>query len=134
MSPTVETELREAIDRIIQSTSKKKLVVAGPAAGKTTLFRKLLEATEGEAEDRLVLTFINNLRADLERSLGDVASVFTLHGYCQSLLRRDARLRNGLTQEFRCYPGLISLVKQDWEWLAGGASPTFVDQMRERCG
>ena len=105
MSPTVETELREAIDRIIQSTSKKKLVVAGPAAGKTTLFRKLLEATEGEAEDRLVLTFINNLRAG-----------------------------NGLTQEFRCYPGLISLVKQDWEWLAGGASPTFVDQMRERCG
>jgi superfamily I DNA/RNA helicase len=77
-----------------------------------------------------VLTFINNLKADLERSLGDAARVFTLHAYCQYLLRRHAELRGGLTASFRCYPGLVSLIKQDWEWLERNPAPKFVDLMR----
>ena len=61
------------------SKARKKLVVAGPGAGKTTLFRKLLDSADGTADQRLVLTFINNLKADLEGSLGDalVSSPFT---------------------------------------------------------
>ena len=55
-APSLEEELKEAVDRILQSTSKKKLIVAGPGAGKTFLFRKLLEETGGTADDRLVLT------------------------------------------------------------------------------
>lgn len=108
-----ERELNEAIDRILASESRKKLVVAGPGAGKTTLFRKLLDKTNAGRERRLVLTFLNNLKADLERSLGDAAQVFTLHGYCQYLLHEHERLRNGLTANFRCHPGLVSLIKKD---------------------
>src|ERR1043166_8201464 len=93
----VAAELKEAVDRVLESPSRKKLVVAGPGAGKTTLFKKLLEAADGEAAGRLVLTFINALKGDLDRNLGDLAQVFTLHGYCQYLLRRDANLRDGLT-------------------------------------
>jgi superfamily I DNA/RNA helicase len=134
MTQDLERELSEAVDRVLASPSLKKLVVAGPGAGKTTLFRKLLDQAEGNAEQRLVLTFINTLKADLDRSLGDAAEVFTLHGYCQRLLRRQAGLRNGLTADFRCYPGLVSLIKKDWEWLRGSIAPRFVELMRDlRC-
>jgi hypothetical protein len=56
--------------------------------------------------------------------------VFTLHGYCQQLLHRQKELRGGLSADFRCYPGLASLIKQDWEYLRGSKAPPFVDLMR----
>ena len=111
--PSPEVQLREAIERIVNSTSPKKLVVAGPGTGKTTLFRKLLELTRGDAKSRIVLTFINNLKADLDKSLSDVAKVFTLHGYCQLLLRRKAAVRIGLTPDFMCLPACRSELAPD---------------------
>jgi superfamily I DNA/RNA helicase len=131
MAEDVGKELKEAIDRVLASKARKKLVVAGPGAGKTTLFRKLLDSAEGTADQRLVLTFINNLKADLEGSLGDAARVFTLHGYCQHLLHGNDRLRNGLSRDFRCYPGLVSLIKKDWSWLQKSKAPEFVSLMRD---
>jgi superfamily I DNA/RNA helicase len=131
MPPDVQRELDEAVERVLASKSRKKLVVAGPGAGKTFLFKKLLAGAPGGADQRLVLTFINNLKTDLERSLGDAAQVFTLHGYCQHLLRRHAGLRSGLTADFRCFPGLVSLIKRDWGWLQGSPAPEFVKLMRD---
>jgi sigma54-dependent transcription regulator len=100
MSDDVKRALDEAIERILASKSPKKLVVAGPGAGKTTLFRKLLDASAGRADHRLVLTFINNLKADLEGSLGDTARVFTLHGYCQQLLHRHKEFARWAKRRF----------------------------------
>lgn len=131
MSDDVAAELKAAVDKVLASKARKKLVVAGPGAGKTTLFRRLLDGGAGTADERLVVTFINNLKTDLEGSLGDVARVFTLHGYCQHLLRRHAGLRNGLTADFRCHPGLVSLIKNDWAWLEESKAPEFVKLMRE---
>jgi superfamily I DNA/RNA helicase len=126
-----QKEAKEALDRILASKAPKKLVVAGPGSGKTYLFKKLLEAAKGGQQQRLVLTFINALKNDLDRSLGEMSSVFTLHGYCQYLLRRYERLRNGLSEAFRCYPGLVSLIRTDWEWLNGSGAPPFVKLMRD---
>lgn len=39
-------ELNEAVARVLRSTSRKKLVVADPGAGKKTLFQKLLEGSD----------------------------------------------------------------------------------------
>jgi superfamily I DNA/RNA helicase len=117
--------------RILRSESRKKLILAGPGTGKTFVFRKLLEAAPGDRKTRLVLTFINNLKNDLEESLSDLACVFTLHGYSQSLLYRKPGLRAGLTSEFRYLPGLASLIKADWEVLHGTTAPRFVEKMRE---
>jgi superfamily I DNA/RNA helicase len=128
MTNDVERELKSAIDRVLASESRKKLVVAGPGAGKTTLFRKLLEIADGHSKQRVVLTFINNLKADLDRSLGDIADVFTLHGYCQHLLHRHGG--SGLSSDFVCYPGLVSLIKKDWHWLRDSDPPKFVELMR----
>ncbi len=127
----VRHELEEAVERVLASKSRKKLVVAGPGAGKTTLFSRLLDRTGGTREERLVLTFINNLKVDLDRSLGEKAQVFTLHGYCQHLLYRNEELRNGLSGHFRCFPGLASIIKRDWEWLRGSTAPRFVELMRD---
>lgn len=126
-----KAELKAATDSVLASQSSKKLVVAGPGAGKTYLFKELLRASSGTPEQRLVLTFINTLKRDLERSLGEFSRVFTLHGYCQYLLRRDETLRNGLSENFRCYPRLRRLIPQDWKFLRGGAPPAFVGRMRD---
>jgi superfamily I DNA/RNA helicase len=126
-----EVELDAAIAAVLKSNSQKKLVVAGPGAGKTTLFQKLLEQEDGPKDSHLVLTFINNLKNDLERSLGELAAVHTLHGYCQHLLHAHDALRNGLTARFECYPGLVSLIKRDCEWLHSDPAPQFVALMRE---
>lgn len=131
MSNKVEDELKAAVDSILASDSRKKLVIAGPGAGKTTLFGRMLDAATGDRKERLVLTFVNNLKNDLEEELGDRASVFTLHGYCQYLLHRNRELRGRLTADFRCYPNLPSLVQEDWQWLEGSAAPHFVSLMRD---
>ncbi|MGH7381734.1 MAG: UvrD-helicase domain-containing protein [Candidatus Methylomirabilales bacterium] len=130
MMSNIEKELQEALERILKSSSRKKLVVAGPGTGKTHLFKTLLEPVPEDPQRRLVLTFINNLKLDLEQNLAGLASVFTLHGYCQSLLRRQSRLRMGLTRDFRCLPRMASIVKTDWEYIRGGEAPPFVDLMR----
>lgn len=127
----VEQELAAATAKILDSKSPKKLIVAGPGAGKTTIFKRLLEGTEGDNSNRLVLTFINNLKDDLEKTLSDDATVFTLHGYCQSLLHQNGKLRDGLSRDFRCLPGMASLIKKDWVFFNGEPPPAFVALMRE---
>lgn len=131
MPTDVEKQLKDAINKILGSTNPKKLIVAGPGAGKTTLFKLLLEATPGDEKSRVVLTFINNLKNDLEQDLAGLAAVFTLHGYCQSLLHRPLSIRGGLSSSFRCLPGMASLIKKDWEYLRGKPIPHFVGLMRE---
>jgi superfamily I DNA/RNA helicase len=95
-----ERELEEAVQRILKSDSRRKLIVAGPGTGKTTLFKKLLEFGPGDRKSRLVLTFITNLRDELEKALSDLCHVSTLHSYCQSLLRRIPKIRGDLTENF----------------------------------
>jgi len=130
MPTAEENELNTAVARVLESTHPKKLIVAGPGAGKTYLFKKLLEQAPGSPQQRLVLTFINNLKADLDRNLGELASTYTLHGYCQLLLHRTKSLRGDLSENFVCYPGLISLIKSDWEFLKASHAPKFAELMR----
>lgn len=125
-----EAELKSAIERILSSPSRKKLVIAGPGTGKTTLFRQMLELESGEPNRRIVLTFINNLKDDLEADLAGLAEVFTLHSYCLGLLHRDTALRAPLSSDFRCCPGLASLIAQDWKLIQKCEAPQFVGEMR----
>ncbi|MFC1528516.1 UvrD-helicase domain-containing protein [Candidatus Latescibacterota bacterium] len=125
-----EVELRAAIEAVLSSPSHKKLVISGPGTGKTTLFKQLLELAPGEPDNRIVLTFINNLKDDLEDDLGGLARVFTLHSYCLGLLHRDPALRGSLSPVFRCYPGLASVIAKDWELITQSDAPQFVGEMR----
>ncbi|MCR4304662.1 MAG: AAA family ATPase [Gallionella sp.] len=125
-----EAELRAAIEAVLQSPSRKKLVIAGPGTGKTTLFKQMLELASGEPDQRIVLTFINNLKDDLEKELEGQAQVFTLHSYCLGLLHRNPALRGSLSPDFRCCPGLASLIADDWELINSSEAPQFVGEMR----
>ena len=125
-------ELEEAISRILSSRNPKKLVVAGPGTGKTSLFKRILKEAHGGSGRFLVLTFINGLQQDLHADLGEWAEVFTLHSFCMSILRRHAELRGGLSAKFRCCPGLASLIKEDWECIRRSEPPKFVEQIRNR--
>lgn len=133
MSPaiTVEEELRAATERILTSTARKKLIVAGPGAGKTWTFKRLLEGAAGSAETRLVLTFINSLVADLERDLSTLATVRTFHAFCLGVLRQNPQLRPDLRDGFLVLPQLAELIKDDWRYREGHEdAPMFVDAMR----
>lgn len=128
---TEKEELDRAVQRVLSSTSQKRLVVAGPGAGKTFLFKRVLERTPGDSKTRLVLTFINELKDDLERNLSELASVYTLHGYCHYLLRHNPALSVGLTDSFYYCPNLPTLIKRDWEIVNGREAPQFVGLMRD---
>ena len=130
MVSELEAQLRRILEGIVESGAARKIVVAGPGTGKTMLFRRLLAAREGPRDGHLVLTFINNLRAELEEALGELARVLTFHGYCRQLLHRRLELRSGLTESFRYYPPLPSLIASDWTIARGRPTPKFVDLMR----
>ena len=81
-------ELDTCIQKILNSTSLKKLIVAGPGTGKTTFFRKVIEYYGGISDEYLILTFINNLEAEVEKELGNIAKTYTFHGYCYYLFNK----------------------------------------------
>jgi superfamily I DNA/RNA helicase len=130
-----ERELQAAIDLIVRSNHPKKIVVAGPGAGKTSLFKKLLSKSKAANRDanHLVVTFINALAEELKHDLSELADVFTFHAHCKQLLHRNPYLREGLTEGFRVFPKLPSLIKSDWSLLHAGdqVPPHFVKLMRE---
>lgn len=126
---------REAfVAAVVESNSGRRLIVAGPGTGKTYLFRRILENEQGTRETRLILTFINNLVSELQRDLGDVARVYTFHGYCHLLLRRQSDLRGALREGFRYFPKLPRVIKADWEVTRGEEAPHFVGLMRSLGG
>lgn len=125
-----QAELDAAIDHILASSSRKRLVVAGPGAGKTSLFKGLLNAPRNDPSHSLVLTFNHTLAEGLETDLGSLAEVRTLHSYCLGLLRQHQVLRGRLSPHFKCLPGLRTLVKDDWKFIRKFEAPQFVKEMR----
>jgi len=80
-----QAELRRAfLQAILDSPSRNKLIVAGPGTGKTFTFGTLIRQS-GEG-DKLALTFIRRLVADMYQEFGDIAEVKTFHSYCKRLL------------------------------------------------
>jgi len=128
--PTDIERLQAIIDEIIGSGAPRKVIVAGAGTGKTTLFRKLLQAHDYPVDERLVLTFNNFLKAELEESLGGFARVMTCHGYCRHLLHSRSQLRGGLSGVFHYFPPLNSLIETDWKIIRKQSVPEFVDLMR----
>ncbi len=130
MLAELEAQLQAILEVIVASAAPRKVIVAGPGTGKTMLFRRLLQARDGPRDDRLVLTFINNLKAELDEALGELARVLTFHGYCRHLLHRRPQLRAGLSEGFRYYPPLPFLIESDWAIARGRPVPKFVGLMR----
>jgi len=97
---------------ILNSTFKKKLIIAGPGTGKTYIFKTLLKKIKNDSgEVGLALTFIKNLIADLKVDLEGVADVFTFHGFCKS------KLLTFRSDDFEYFPDLLKIIEQDFKFL-----------------
>jgi len=105
----------EAVAKVVDSDSLKKLIVAGPGTGKTHTFRKLVESLP-EGSKVVIFTLINNLVDDL-RALELIpereVKVFTFHGFCKNLLYAEV----GGAGEFSYSGALSTLIKQDADLL-----------------
>lgn len=132
MSTKEENERDKAVERVVNSRHRRRVVVAGPGTGKTSLFRKVLQSLPpGDRKQRVVLTFISKLKAELDTDLGLDAVVQTFHGFCRALLHRSAGLRGAsLSEDFCYFPALVTLVKSDWSSIRGGEAPKFVPALR----
>ena len=133
MPPNIQQELNDAVDAILNSTHPKKIIVAGAGAGKTTVFKKVLEKLPASApENRLVMTFIGGLKRDLEKDSSHHAWTYTFHGYCFSRLKQNPRVRVavGLTEAVEYVPRLGNIVKHDWTIVNESDAPKFVPKLR----
>lgn len=97
-----EEDCRNHILAILKSSSKKKIVVAGPGTGKTFLFKEILERNKNS----LTLTFINSLVEDLSLELCGISDVKTLHSFALSILSRT-------NNSIEIYPKLSEVIKED---------------------
>ena len=96
------------LDLILNSTSARRVIVAGPGSGKTYTFRKIVEQTAGEI---LILSFLGNLVADLDKALGTMATVRTLHRFSRGLLHHMSV--DGITHDVDYYPSFRMLLEDD---------------------
>jgi superfamily I DNA/RNA helicase len=104
-------------DLIINSSARKKIILAGAGTGKTFTFQELLKGKNGDA---LALTFINNLAEDLKEDLDGLAESRTFHGYCIKLLHRAPF--GGINANFHISPKLPKIIKSDEQILFGRKS------------
>src|ERR1035441_9573224 len=96
--------------KVLSSTSRKKVVVAGPGTGKTYLFKKLLEGKQRT----LTLTFTNALVEDLSLELYGMTEVRTLHSFASELLKRIWK-----RTEINIFPRLSDLIREDLRAMTG---------------
>jgi len=128
-----QKRLNEATSNIIKSNHTKKIVMAGPGAGKTTGFLRLLQDRKFDKERCLVFTFLGVLKEDLEQQLKSMANIFTLHGYCHYLLKKFPQLCEGITSAFYVLPALSKIIEEDWDILDGSDAPDFNKNFQSSC-
>lgn len=112
-----EKDRKRYSDLIINSTAKKKIIVAGAGTGKTFIFQELLKRKNSNA---LALTFINNLADDLKTDLDGLAESQTFHGYCKKSLHRVPF--GGINANFHFFPKLPKIIESDEQLLFGRKS------------
>jgi hypothetical protein len=103
-----------ALNAILESNARLKLVVAGPGTGKTFTFQKLVAQTAGRC---LVITFLQVLVKDLEAKFGASADVYSFHSFSRKLLHQGGA--PGVTPSVAYYTPLLLLYSEDIRIIDG---------------
>lgn len=98
----------EYLQLILDSDSRKKIIVSGPGTGKTYTFKQVFLKTG--STNNLALTFIRKLVNDMDDDFGDLAEVKTFHAFCKKLLHKK---EGG----FELFPFLDQLIEEDSDLL-----------------
>lgn len=101
-----------ATTAVVNSTHRRRVIVAGPGTGKSTTFKKALEQRGGRG---LALTFLRLLADDLRKSLAEYADGYTFHGFAKRQMK--VHTPDGLSTHFEIYPPLVTLEMWDFHAL-----------------
>lgn len=101
-------EREKHVEAVLQSTSNKKIVVAGPGTGKTHLFKQILKGKK----KTLTLTFVNSLVEDLSLDLCGISDVRTLHGFALGVIK-TATKKSANKKSIKLFPKLGQVIKED---------------------
>ncbi|MFO0882485.1 MAG: AAA family ATPase [Candidatus Saccharimonadales bacterium] len=83
-----EKKRAESSSKVLDSDSKKIIVMAGPGTGKSYLFQQLAKKYRSNGKTNIiVLSFINELVKDLTVDMHGLAEVSTLHSFAAKQLR-----------------------------------------------
>lgn len=96
-------ERQKYVEAVLNSKSKKNIVVAGPGTGKTHLFKEVLKGKKKS----LTLTFVNALVEDLSLELYGISDVKTLHGFARS------ELGSVTPGGVKVFPKLSQVIRED---------------------
>lgn len=99
---TAKSDRQKHVDAVLNSSLRKKIVVAGPGTGKTYLFKEILK----NKKNTLTLTFVNSLVEDLSLELYGLSDVKTLHSFARSALA-------GTAKNIKIFPKLSEVIKED---------------------
>ncbi|MBF8302885.1 MAG: helicase II/ATP-dependent helicase PcrA, partial [Candidatus Dadabacteria bacterium] len=80
-------ELNLHTQKIIESDSDKKLIIAGPGTGKSYLFQEAIKKSRSEGKKNfLAITFIGKLGDFLADDLAGLAQTMTLHAFARKFV------------------------------------------------
>ncbi|MGD0786153.1 MAG: UvrD-helicase domain-containing protein [Sedimentisphaerales bacterium] len=89
----LETEKRKYTEAILNSDSGKKIIVAGPGTGKSSIFQEICRDNLKKGKTKnLVLSFINELVDDLRLDLHNLAEVKTLHSFALANIPKNKNI------------------------------------------
>jgi len=109
-------ERRQLLTRILEDSSRKKLIVAGAGTGKTFIFREVLKQKANGKN--LALTFIRKLVDEIHPMLQEYAEVKTFHAYCKKILHEiygTVDLASYLTNVIEKDAALLGLDLKDFD-------------------
>lgn len=114
------------VEKIVNSKSLHKVVVAGPGTGKSFLFQELIKdkKTKGKT-DFVAITFIGKLGDALADDLCGLAKTMTMHGFARELVLKHCK---GWTY----YPHIYQIIKEDLEKEGVTEFQVGDDRYRER--
>ncbi len=105
-----KTERNNDFEKIKNSKHPRRVVVAGPGAGKSYLFSELIKKKKSEGKTNFIaITFVGKLGDALADDLCGLAETTTMHGFARRLVLKEAG------KGWVYYPGIVEIIKEDLE-------------------
>jgi hypothetical protein len=99
-------ERKKNLDEILDSTSKRKVVVGGPGTGKSYLFGELIKKKQKEGKNKfLAITFVGKLGDALADDLCGLTETMTMHGFARNFMVKHYKLQY--------YPKMYEIIEED---------------------
>lgn len=107
-----EKERERDTQRILGSSSTKRVVVAGPGTGKSFLFQEAIKVKKAQGGNNfLAITFMGKLCDELADDLAGLAQARTLHGFAREYFLRY--MQQDHKQPWRYYPKMKDIIEHD---------------------